>query len=334
MRYATWFRLGSVLLIWACCSINGSWAGEAARPKLVKTIPLPGINGPLDQCAIDVQGRRLFVAAPDNGTVEVIDLAQGTRLHSFTNLSQPAGVAYLPGVNRIAVGNGAEGACKLFDAKSYKLIKSLGGFDQADDLQFDARANLIYQGYGAGALALVDATGLNRVGNIQLRAHPESFQLEQDGPRVFVNLPAGNQVTVIDRRKRLVEATWTLKDFKANFALALDETNQRLFIGCRQPPRLVVLDAQSGRPVMNLVISGDAGALSYDAARRCLYLSCGEGFLDVIEQRQPNVYLRRERIGTRPGTRTSLFSAVLSELYLALPAATDLPAEVRVYQVR
>jgi len=168
--------------------------------------------------------------------------------------------------------------------------------------------------------------------SIKLAAHPESFQLEAQGNRIFVNVPGAKQVAVIDRARSTVLATWPMTQFTANFPLALDEANGRLFVGCRQPARLVVVDTATGKPVTDLAISGDTDDLFYDARRKRLYLSCGAGYVDVIEQRGADTYLLRERIPTRAGARTSFFSADLNEFYLAVPLQDRHEAEIRVFQ--
>lgn len=114
--------------------------------------------------------------------------------------------------------------------------------------------------------------------------------------------------------------------------MALDEANRRLFIGCRKPARLVVLDTGTGKPVTDLEISGDTDDLFYDAPRKRLYLSCGEGFIDVIDQRNADTYTRRERLPTRDGARTAFFSDERDVLYLAVPKRGGQDAEIRVYQ--
>ena len=46
----------------------------------------------------------------------------------------------------------------------------------------------------------------------------------------------------------------------------------------------------------------------YDARCNRLYISCGKGFIDVLERHGPDSYPLRERVPTSPGARTSLFS--------------------------
>ena len=307
-------------------------AAQTAALKLIQTIPLPGVTGRFDHFAVDAKGHRLFVAALGNNTLEVLDIAAGQRLKSIAGLHKPTGVLYLASPNQIAVANGDDGTFKLFDGNSYELLKSLSGLDDTDNVRFDAKAGTIYVGYGSGALAVIDAATMNLTGSIKLPAHPESFQLEAQGPRIFMNVPEAQQITVIDRQKQLITATWPMKRFQANFPMALDEANHRLFIGCRQPARLVVFDTVTAQFVTDLAISGDTDDLFYDAARKRLYLSCGEGFRDVVAQRDADQYERIERIATVPGARTSFYAPALDRLWLAVPQRGREPAEIRTYQ--
>jgi len=318
-----------LLLYCAALSLN---AAEPAALRLTRTILLPGVKGRFDHFAIDVKGKRLFVAALGNDTLEVIDLAAVKSLTSIAGLHKPQGVLYLPDSNQIAAANGEDGTVRLFDAASYKLVKSIDSFDDADNVRFDPKTKLLCVGYADGALAIINSETVKQIGNIKLAAHPESFQLETEGSRIFVNVPDARQIAVIDRKKQTITATWPMKEFQANFPMALDEANHRLFAGCRKPARLVVVDTTTGRSVADLAISGDTDDLFFDGTLKRLYVSCGEGFVDVIDQRDADHYQLQERIPTRAGARTSFFSAELNEFYLAVPQRGNQPAEIRVFQ--
>jgi DNA-binding beta-propeller fold protein YncE len=307
-------------------------AAESSALRLTATIPLVGVKGRFDHFAIDAKGHRLFVAALGNNTLEIVDTVQGKRLQSITGLHKPTGVAYLPEMNRIVIANGDDGTLKLFDASTYALVKTLGSLDDADNVRFDAKANRLYVGYRDGALAAIDPATMTRAGTIALDAHPESFQLESQGTRIFVNVPEAKYIAVVDRDAKKVSAKWPMTDFRANFPMALDEAHHLLFVGCREPARLVVFNTATGTRVFDFGISGDADDLFYDARLKRLYISCGEGFVDVIDQAAADNYTRRERIPTRNGARTSFFSAELNEFYLAVPNRGNEPAELRVFR--
>jgi DNA-binding beta-propeller fold protein YncE len=307
-------------------------AAEPATLKLTQTILLPGVTGRFDHFAIDTKGQRLFVAALGNNTLEVVDLAAGKRIRSVSGMSKPTGVLYLPDPNQIIVANGDDGTLKVLSGADFKVLQNLTALADADNLRFDPQTKLTWLGYGEGALAIIDTAAAKLLGSIKLPAHPESFQLEKGDRRIFVNVPDAKQVAVIDRVKRTVTDTWPMKKFQANFPMALDETNHRLFVGCRQPARLVVLDTATGKPVADVAISGDIDDLFYDAPRKRLYLSCGEGFLDTVAQTTPDTYTRVSQLPTPPGARTCYFAPGMDRLYLAVPDRGPQKAEIRVYQ--
>jgi DNA-binding beta-propeller fold protein YncE len=299
--------------------------------QLRQTIPLAGVEGRIDHLSVDVKGQRLFVAALGNNTLEVIDLRSGKRVQSLPGLNEPQGVIYIPELNKIFMASGKDGKCRIFDAASLKLIQTEDFSDDADNLRYDAAAKQIYVGYGDGALGIMDAVTGKRAGNIPLDAHPESFQLEKSGPRIFVNVPKAGHIAVVDRQKRAVIAKWPLRGVAANYPMALDESNRRLFIGCRKPAKLVVFDTATGKEVASLATVGDTDDLFFDVSRKQIYVSGGEGFLSVISQRDADRYEAVSKIPTASGARTSLFSADLNRLYLAVPHRGSQLAEIRVY---
>jgi YVTN family beta-propeller protein len=321
-----------VLLAIALLALNLR-AADTNSLTLIKTVPLPDVRGRIDHFALDAEGQRLFVAALGNDTVEVIDLGTGKRLHTIGHCSTPQGVAFATAENRLAVANGGSGSVKILDATSFQTLQSIDNLPDADNARYDAKPGLFYVGHSDGALAVIRATNGELIANIKLAGHPESFQLEQNGNRIFVNVPDAGQVAVVDRDQRAVVATWPMEKFHGNFPMALDETNHRLFVGCRHPARLVVLDTTTGKHMGDVEISSDTDDLFYDAGRKLIYASCGGGFIDVIEQRNADSYELRERIATVSGARTSFFRPERGELYLAVRAGLiSGSAEIRIFK--
>ncbi len=315
-----------------CFAVVLSHGVDAAEPlTLEHTIPLPGVHGRFDHFACDATGKKLALAALGNNTGEVFDLETHKHVQSITGLRKPTGVLMLPKPDRIYFANGDDGTLRTFDASTYTLAAKLGGLNDADNVRFDPLVNLIYIGYGAGALAVVDRNTGKLFQSIPLAGHPESFRLEAGGPRIFVNVPDRKQIAVVDRIQGKVIATWPMEKWQANFPMALDEGAKRLFIGCRNPARLVVLDTERGTPVADVEISGDTDDLFIDPKRHRIYVSCGEGFIDVIGQTADGHYERAAKVATRQGARTCFFSPELDRLYLAVPERADEQAEMRVF---
>lgn len=320
-----------VALALGLVALSGASA-EQATLRPLQTIALGGVAGRFDHFAIDLKALRLFVAALGNNTVEVVDLVGGTRLKTIAGLKKPQGVAYLADQNQIVVAGGGDGTVKFFNGSSYALEHTVTGLDEADNVRFDPADRLLYVGFGDGALAIVDASTAKKIGEVMLPGHPESFQLATQGPQIFVNVPDAKQIVVVDRKTRAIVAKWPLNDFQANFPMALDEGNQRLFVGCRRPARLVALDMKTGRRVADLEISGDTDDLFYDATRQRLYASCGAGFIDVIDQKGADEYALVGRIPSSSGARTSYFSPDLHQFFLAVPVWGNQKAEIRGYR--
>jgi DNA-binding beta-propeller fold protein YncE len=303
---------------------------------LDKVIPLEKVEGRIDHLAADVGGQRLFVAALGNNTVEILDLKAGKSIQSLPGFAEPQGIAYVPEFERIFVANGQDGTCRILDGHSLKTISSVALGDDADNIRYDEAAKRIYVGYGNGALAVLEVRSGAKLADIKLAEHPESFRLETGGPRIFVNVPKAEQIAVVDREKGKVIETWPVKEAKSNFPLFLDETNRRLFAGCRNPARVLAYDysAPAGRVITSVSISGDTDDLFYDLANKLLYASCGQGTLDVIGQVDADHYKKVKSIQTAPGARTSLFVPELKLLCLAVPHRGNQAAEIRVFKTR
>ena len=186
-------------------------------------------------------------------------------------------------------------------------------------------------GYGEGALAMISAASGKLDANIPLPGHPESFQLERGGPRIFVNVPDAQQIIVVDRATDRQVAGWSIADAGANFPMALDEANGRTTVVYRKPALLAVFDTRSGAPLAHLPACGDTDDVFLDAQRQRVYLSCGAGFLEVIQQ-HGNTYEELARIPTMAGARTALFVPERDRLYLAVRASGGEGAAVWVFR--
>jgi hypothetical protein len=313
---------------------TGAALAQAREPlELVQTIALPDVRGRIDHLDIDLDGERLFVAALGNDTVEVVDLRAGQRSARLEHLQEPQGVAYVPEGKRLFVANGRGGRVDVFAGAPLAAAGHVDGLEDADNVRYERNSGHVYVGYGS-ALAVIDAATLKLAAQIKLAGHPESFQLESGASRVFVNVPNAQHIAVVDRNKRSVLATWSLDGKKANFPMALDESNHRVFVATRQPAALLVHDTQTGKRVADLSIGGDADDLFFDAERKRIYVICGQGVIGVVQQRDADRYQNLAQVPSAPGARTGLFVAARKTLYVAVPARGPSPAEIRVYAVR
>ena len=306
---------------------------DNAAFQLKQTIPLPGVEGRIDHFDFDAVGERLFVCALGNNTVEVIDLNKAEHVHTISGLGAPQGVAFVPELNRLLVANDKGGVCNIYDADSFQLISKVDFGDDADNVRYDSASKRVYVGFGSGGIGVINAVDGKQVGSIKLAAHPEAFELEGQGQRIFVNVPNARNVAVVDRDKGEVIATWKTDGAFGNFPMALDEASHRLFVGCRLPSKLVVLDTASGKTVTSVGISGDPDDLFYDRKRHRVYVICGAGKIDIIDQTDANTYKALAKINTADGARSGLFVPERDALFVAVPHRGSQQAEIRRYQI-
>lgn len=332
------FFIASVLLF-----SNLAIGQEPAALSLKTRIALPNVNGRMDHFAVDVKGQRLFVSALGNHTVEVLDVQGGKRLKTLPDLDEPQGLYFDATTNRLFVATG-DGNARIYDGTGFQLLVTVKLSDDADNIRYDARSRNVVVGYGgekalrsrpqgSGALAFLDTNG-KQSGEIFVDAHPESFQLEKTGTRVFVNVPDKSEIQVADVPKKAILAAWPTTAARTCFPMALDEAHQRVFTGCRNPARLLVFDSSTGKTVASPEIVGDTDDLFYDAAKNRIYIIGGQGFIDVLQQKDADRYERAARYPTPPGTRTGLFVPEWGRLFAAVPHRGEQGCEIRVYDSR
>jgi DNA-binding beta-propeller fold protein YncE len=311
---------------------------EFAPLVLVRIIPMPDVEGRFDHMGVDAKSNRVLAAVYGNDSVEVLDVARGKTIQRINaGFIKPQMAAYIPDLNRIVISNEGDGSCKIFDTTTYKLVDTVKFPDDPDQLRFDPVTNRVYVGYGDGAIGMFDAATNKRIENdFELGAHPESFQLEEKGPRIFVNLASISQIAVIDRNTRKIDK-WKLEEAGTNFPMALDEEHHRLFVAARRPARLLVLDTESGKVIASLPGASDTDDMLCDATRKRIYVPSGEGFIFVYQQIDADRYERIAKIPSAIGARTSVYTGQVGKhnsLYLAVPGRSNRGAELWIYETR
>ena len=330
-----------VLLLMAAGSSAQHPAAATQQQPLILTgaIPLPGVHGRMDHFGYD-PANRLFVSALGSNSLEVLSIGEQTRTHSITGIPTPQGVVYSPDTNKLFAGS-AKGKLYIYDGTSFALITAIDFHGDVDNLRYDASAKRVYVGYGddeGAGIAMIDATTNQRLEQeFKLGAHPESFQLETEGPNIYINLPDLKQVAAVNRNTGAI-TRWPLK-LPGNFPMALDEANHRLFLNTRAPGHLLVLDTNSGHIIGDLPSVEDCDDLYYDASRKRIYASGGEGFIAIFQQKSADQYQTLARVRTALGARTSGYFGKLGKkgfdrFFLAVPARANRGAEVWIYTVR
>jgi WD40 repeat protein len=316
-----------------CASPDSNINAEDNVLALTAKITLPNVSGRIDHIAYDTENRLAFIAALGNNTIEVVSIDTKQVVHSIKGLHEPQGVVYIPSLQRLVVANGDNGVCIFFDAKTYAQLGSVDLKGDADNVRYDARSGLLYVGYGNGGIAVIDANTMKEVANVPLDGHPESFQLDKKQNRMYINVPDADEIEVADLSSHSVIAKWKNTTASSNFPMALDNDNNRLFIGCRSPATLRMIDTQTGKNIRSISCSGDADDVFYDANDSLVFVSGGKGFIDVFKANEKSELIEINHTETRSGARTSLLLTSEKKLLLAVPAHNDESAALWIYTV-
>jgi DNA-binding beta-propeller fold protein YncE len=114
--------------------------GQDVGPLLLeKEIALPGVEGRIDHFSVDVLGQLVFIAALENGSVEILDTRQGERTAEIKGLEEPQGVYCDSQTGRLYVATGGDGKLRIYDDKSLTVRETLEFGDDADNVRYDRK---------------------------------------------------------------------------------------------------------------------------------------------------------------------------------------------------
>lgn len=312
-------------------------AETRATLTLVRTITLPSVAGKFDHFAFDSIGNRLFIAATGNHSVEIVNVQTGKKVDSIGGLGKPHGLAWATDQGKLFVADGTLAALKVYAGSPLREVATLKLSDDADDMVYDPRNQMLYVGHGGrsatvpGRIAVVNTRDNSLVDNLPVSAHPEALEIDPDGKRIFANIADSSEIVVIDSASHSVISTWKLSRAKDNVPVAFDSDDHTLLVGCRSPARSVSVDAVTGAEVSDLPSAAGADDLFYEARTHRAYLISGSGAVDVYQVAHDKSLKALETIRTGPGAKTGLLVPLLNSLFVAVPATSAGPAEIRVY---
>lgn len=332
------FNIAGVLLLLSASAFSAQ-AQTAPPLTLQGTFALPESTGKFDHFAVDLNANRLFIAATGNHSIEVLDLNSGKVNESLTGLGKPHGLAWIPSGGRLYAADGPQAELKVYESTPLKLSKTVKLSDDADDMVYDAKSKLLYVGHGGDAasparIAVIDTTNQTLVTNLPVASHPEGLEIDNAKDRIFVNIADAAEIAVIDGATHTQSGTWKLTRAIDNVPLAYDEEHQILFVACRTPARLLLLDGTSGKELADLPSDSDADDLFYDAALHRIYLIAGAGAIDVYEIDANKTVRAIGVVRTSPGAKTGLLIPSQHALYVGVPATKAKQAEILFYATR
>jgi DNA-binding beta-propeller fold protein YncE len=329
----------SALLV---ASVTGAWGQAKAPLELAQSTPLPKLHdGDFDHFAVDVAGGRLFSTAEENSKVLIFDLKTNKLIHAIEDLKAPHSMLYRADLKQLFVVEGDVGEVKIYETDSYKPAGSIKLREGADASVYDPSTKYLYVVNGGkdahlpnAYISVIDTSAEKQIAEIKIDSDDvEGMALEKSGPRMFVEVRGNNSIEVFDRSKRTQLATWSIvEQAKKPTAIALDEDGRRLFVGTRDPGKLIVLNTDSGKVVSSLPAAAMVDDMTYDGGRKRIYFA-GTQFIDVFQQHDADHYDRIGHIPTSFRAKTAVLVPELNRYYLAVPHHESQNAELRVYNV-
>lgn len=317
-------------------------SNKTAPLRIVQSSPVPGVSGDFDHFAVDLKGQRLFLVGEDHKTLEVLSLTTGKSVKSIKGFVTPHSVLYLPTRDQLLVIDGGDGTIKILRGTDYTVIGTIKVLEGADSIGYDWATGHLYVVTGGKDVPLaysvftaVDVAEKKTIGELRFENnHVEAMALEQNGPRVFINITDKNQVAVVDRNTMRVLKLWTVGVAQENSPIAFDEPNHRLFLVCRKPAMLVVLNSDTGEVVAHLPVAGRSDDVAFDQRNHRIYVPGGEGFISVVQQKDADHYELLPKVDTAPGAKTALLVPDLHKLFVAVsPGDTTALARVLTLEV-
>ena len=302
---------------------------------------LPGISGDLDHLAIDTAGQRLFLAAEDNGTLRVIDLKTGKLERTVKGFNNPHSILFLPDQNELYVTDGSK-AVQVLDASTFRVKKTIPTTPGADSIGVDGTNHLLFAVSGGkdvsmtrSVISVIDTKNAKLLNEFPVdAAHVEAMALEKSGSTLYVNVTDKNYLAVMDRNTGKIVNQWHIDEAKQNAPIAFDEPNKRLFVVCRDPGKLVVLDSTNGRSIASFPTGARADEVVFDAHHRRIYVASGEGKIYVYQQLDADHYKSLDPIESAPGAKTAVLYPDSTKLFVAVsPGEGKTGAKVLAYTI-
>jgi len=296
---------------------------SATSYHVVTRYPVPGTGG-FDYVGIDSQARRLYVS---HGTqVDVIDADSGKLAGSIMDTPGVHGAAIAPEFNRGFTSNGRENKVSMFDTTTLALIKKIDVGQGPDGIYYHERTSRIFtNNHGSHDITAIDSRRGEVVGTVKLEGDGEQAVFGSDG-LIYVNSENTNEVVAFDPRSLDVKKRYPIKEAKTPTGLAYDPKTNQLFIGCRNEPMMIVMDAATGKVGKTFPIGTGVDYAAFDPDAKLAFFSCGEGVLDFFEVKGANKIEEAGSVKTQPSAKTMAFDPKTKNIYLTAAEYDETPA--------
>lgn len=289
--------------------------------KVSTRYPVPG-NGGFDYVTIDSTARRLYVS---HGTqVDVVNPDNGQLIGTIGDTPGVHGVALSPEFKHGFTSNGRENKVSMFDLTTLQLINKIDVGRGPDGIYYDPATQRVFtNNHGSHDITAIDAKSGQLVGTIKVEGDGESAVIA-DGV-VYVNIEDTSEVVAFDPKSLEVKKRFPIGVAKTPTGLAYDAKTKRLFIGCRDEPKMVVMDATSGKVITSFPIGRGVDYAAFDPQAKLIFFSCSEGVLSIFREKSADSYEDAGAVKTQPSARTMAFDPKTKKIFLSAAEIIETP---------
>jgi DNA-binding beta-propeller fold protein YncE len=290
--------------------------------KVLDRYPVPGVGG-FDYVMLDGPTRRLYIS---HGTqVEVVDADNGKLMGTITDTPGVHGVAIASAFKHGFTSNGRENKVSMFDPATLQLIKKIDVGKGPDGIYYDPGTKRVFtNNHGTHDITAIDAEKGEVVGTVKIEGDGE--QAVMANGLIYVNSEEAGEVVVFDPKSLEVKNHFPIGVAKVPTGLAYDAKTKRLFIGCRNEPKMVVMDAVTGKVINSFPIGKGCDYAAFDPSAGLIFFSCQDGTLSIFHEKSADVYEDAGAVKTQPSAKTMAFDPKTKKIFLPAAEYQETPA--------
>src|SRR5262245_27106567 len=295
----------------------------ATNYKVTERYPIPGVGG-FDYVTLDDSARRLYVS---HGTqVDVLTADDGKAVGVIPETPGVHGIAIVSAFKHGFTSNGREDKVSMFDPATLQLIKKIDVGRGPDGIYYDPGSKRVFtNNHGSHDITAIDAATGDVVGTVKAQGDGEQAIIGADG-LIYVNSEDTAEVVVFDPKSLEVKKRFPIGVPKVPTGLAYDAKTNRLFIGCRNEPKMVVMDAASGKVINSFPIGAGVDYAGFDPGSGLIFFSCGDGTLSIYREKSANEYADAGAVKTQPSAKTMAFDSRTKKIFLPAAEYTETPS--------
>ena len=291
---------------------------QSVSYHLLKKVSLgaaPGGGEYFDYLTADAGSRRIYVS---HGTeVKVVDADSGSVVGTITGLKRCHGVAIVDSLGKGFITDGEEAKVFVFDPKSLKITGEVKTDKDSDSIIYDPASKYVFAFNGdPHSASVIDPAKTSLVKNIDMGGGPE-FAVADGRGTVYNNIEDKNEIAVIDSQSLAIKAHWPVAPAGTPTAITMDRQHRRLFSAGRKPQMVVMLDADTGKVLQSLPISGGVDAAAFEDATSLLFVSTRDGLVHIFHEDSPEKLSEVQTLKTEFGAKTMALDTKTHNLYLS-----------------